>query len=228
MSIKIDFFLFIRHYFRQIIPKRMIPIIVDFKNRSYYYEFDTFDAIFALPNEEKQDIIGIDCSKTEELQPFSELRSIPKKLYTLANLESFDCSGNFIEELPKGISKLTKLKYLNISNNKIRKIPTEIGDLIGLEEFFSFDNKIEEIPIEILNCRNLKIMYLGNRYTMHIPIQVQRFMDRINNRLYATTLVYSDNENVHNSKITMSVRESLSKILVKNILDYNELSKICF
>ena len=75
------------------------------------------------------------------------------------------------------------------------------------------DNKIVELPIHLLNLRRLTMfLYPGNPIE-NICLPVQRWLDRLNRRITQNNQVYSDTQNIHNSNIQKSFRQSLENIM---------------
>ena len=74
-------------------------------------------------------------------------------------------------------------------------------------------NQIIELPIHLLNLRSLILFdYTGNPIE-NISLPVQRWLDRLNRRITHNNQVYSDTQNIHNSNIQKSFRQSLENIM---------------
>ena len=81
-------------------------------------------------------------------------------------------------------------------------------------------NQIKELPIHLLNLRRLYILICQGNPIENISLPVQRWLDRMNQRITQNNKVYSDHQNIHNSNIQKSFRQSLENIM-KDKLDYS-------
>ena len=104
-------------------------------------------------------------------------------------IKELDLSTKKLNELPD-LSKYTNLKELDCSRNEITSLPLELCHLRNLREFMKYNNPIE-----------------------HIPLPVQRWLDRLNNIITRNNLVYADGQNIHNHHIQNSFRVSLQNIM---------------
>jgi Leucine-rich repeat (LRR) protein len=91
------------------------------------------------------------------------LRSLPKEIAELVNLEVLDISVNELRKLPSWLFKFKKLRVLNISCTFILQVPNAIGDLISLEELYlgGFDG-FTKLPETLGKLTNLRILDLTN------------------------------------------------------------------
>jgi internalin A len=144
-------------------------------------------------------------------------------LKTLTNLDTLKLNYNEITKI-EGLDTLTNLQTLYLHNNQITKIEG-FDTLTNLEKLYLSNNQITEIPQSILNLRNLQGFYYYNNPINNIPPNIERFLSKKNN-------IYSDRQNVHDSNIQLSFRNSLNVILkdkpfliedVINEINQNEL-----
>ena len=146
--------------------------------------------------------------------PNNKLTSLSEGIFdNLVKLEDIVLFNNKLTSLPKGIfNNLVNLKYLNISHNKLNSIPYNIfNNLENLEKLYLYNNKLTSLPLSLRNCRRLDQLYYYNNPIEYIPPQLQRFLDRMENR--AIQSISKDNQNVHNSAIQRSLSTSISNLL---------------
>jgi len=87
-------------------------------------------------------------------------------------------------------------------------------------------NQITELPLILYNLRNIIYITYSDNPIEYIPLPVQRWLDRINNRITTSNMVYNDKQNIHNHHIQNSFRNSLSNILKdKQLLDLQTIKQ---
>lgn len=141
----------------------------------------------------------------------NKIKIIPDSLSNLINLQVLHLSYNKIKNIPNSFSKLKNLYVLNLAYNEICDFPIVLCSVSQLAILLLPHNNINFIPVAIIQLRNLQ-MFSYDSYkieTMHET--VQRFIMRI----YAnsTHRIYKDAQNVHNSSIQKSIKDSIVKIL---------------
>jgi hypothetical protein len=94
---------------------------------------------------------------------------IPRKVFTLIELEELEMYSNEIKEIPKDISALKNIKVLDLQYNQIKTIPDEIADLPKLENLILSNNLIDSINPKICNCSGLKRLSIGGPSLNSIP-----------------------------------------------------------
>ncbi|KOA75063.1 NEAT domain-containing protein [Clostridium botulinum] len=78
------------------------------------------------------------------------LKEIPKEIFNLGKLTTFNASRNNISIVPKEIIKLKDLKELNLSSNYIEEIPQELyTNLPNLQVLQMNDNLLKSIPLDV-------------------------------------------------------------------------------
>lgn len=148
-------------------------------------------------------------------------------LDNLINLKTLNLSNNQITEI-KGLDKLTKLDHISLYNNKITEIKgldklinlrylwlynnqiTEIKGLDGLKNLQNIwlsSNQISVIPFTIMNLRRLSSITID----CEIHPVIKRFLNK-NHIKYGNT-IYDDKQNVHDSSIVKSIKESIYNIV---------------
>ena len=141
-----------------------------------------------------------------------------KEIDNLVKLILLNLNNNQITEI-KELDNLVNLKYLNLNNNKITEIKG-IHTLASLQKINLITNKITELPISLCNLRNIEKFNYSDNPIEHISLPVQRWLDRLNNKINVNNMVYNDKQNIHNHHIQNSFRNSLSNILKdKQLLD---------
>ena len=138
---------------------------------------------------------------------FNEITEI-NGLDNLTNLRDLDLDSNQITKI-SGLNNLINLRSLDLNSNYIKKIEG-LENLTNLEYLYLHSNVIKELPLSLCNLRNLRhFSYYGNPIE-YIPLPVQRWLQRFDKN---STMVYKDNQNIHNHHIQTSFRRSLENIL---------------
>lgn len=114
-----------------------------------------------------------------------KLKTFPKEILDMPNLQYLDLSKNQITEIPDSITRLKKLQFLIMSKNKITSLPKNIGDFVYLRyvdfsrneisvlpysfgmllmlEYADFwDNNLDEFPSSMKYLQNLRYLDLRN------------------------------------------------------------------
>ena len=125
------------------------------------YEFDSIKIVNlrSIPKE-------IKClSELEKLiWSQSNLQTVPKEIGYLINLKHLDLKNNLLKTLPKEIGNLINLELLDLQYNNLQEIPEEIGNLINLKKLYLFANRIKKIPKTFRRLINLEEVFLQNNY----------------------------------------------------------------
>jgi hypothetical protein len=163
---------------------------------------------------------------------YNQLKSLPENIGSnWTNLTQFYCWGNQLKSLPENIgSNWTNLTQFYCSLNQLNSLPENIGEnWTNLTHFDCYKNQLESLPLSLMNCRNLRRINFSNNEIDNLPIQLMRFI----NRLYQTNTnnlnIYNDSQNVHNSNIQLSIKQSIENITVRQDLpkfDKNKLISI--
>ncbi len=142
-----------------------------------------------------------------------------RNLDSLINLQVLCLHNNKITEI-KGLDNLVNLQCLGLYCNEITEIKG-LDNLVNLQELLLGKNKITELPLSLCNFRNNKKFTFYDNPIEYIPLPVQRWLDRIenrNNNIYndgqnRNNNIYNDGQNIHNHNIQTSFRNSLSNLL---------------
>ncbi len=94
----------------------------------------------------------------------------------------------------------------------------------NLQKFYCSDNQLTTLPLYIMHFRLTYIRYENN--PLDLPIQLTRFIDRLQNNNKKNNNIYNDNQNVHNSTIQLSMINSINNITTINITKYNKTKLI--
>jgi Leucine-rich repeat (LRR) protein len=146
--------------------------------------------------------------------PVNKLTLLPDNM-NFPNLQTFNCHNNQLTTLPDNMN-FPNLQAFYCFNNKLTSLPDNMN-FPNLQTFCFFNNQLTSLPICILNFINLqKCMYYNNAIEM--SLQIARFLDRINNLSINKLNIFTDNQNVHNSTIQLSVRDSINNITTRTDL----------
>lgn len=104
----------------------------------------------------------------------SDLKTFPKVLYKLYQLENLTVSHSRIIKIDTLIKNISNLKNLDLSNNNIDTIPKEMGHLYKLETLNLSNNRIKKIPNSFQFLSNLKTLDLRNNSIQSIPIELYK------------------------------------------------------
>jgi len=148
------------------------------------------------------------------------LETLPGNM-NFPNLKTFSCNNNLLESLPENLN-LPNLQNFDCSHNKLISLPENM-DLPGLRYFYCNNNKLKSLPLCIMNFHNLRNIYYTNNEIDNIPIQLLRFINRLKQTDIKKLNVYNDNQNIHNSSIQLSVKDSINNLTTrKDISQYNK------
>ena len=144
----------------------------------------------------------------------TKIKNIPNSLRILY---LFNNQITKIENLP------INLQSLYLEHNQITEIENLPNSLVTLH---LWKNRITELPLLLLELRHLNDLICHNNPLENIHPLVQRWLDRLNRRVNDNNKVYSDGQNIHNSTIQKSFRNSLGNLLKdENFLSLEECKK---
>lgn len=93
----------------------------------------------------------------------NNLTRLPKVIFNLTKINSFQLEKNPITEVPSEVGKLTKLKKLVFKNNKLKNLPESFSKLQNLTDLtISRNNTLTDFPEVICKCTSLTSLNLTN------------------------------------------------------------------
>ena len=195
----------------------------------------------------------------------TKIENLPNKLRDLYcdnnQITKIENLPDSLQELWLGYNQITKIENLPenlltlyLEKNQITKIEnlsenlqtlyleknqiTKIGNLpSSIRNLWLHNNQILELPLSLLELRHLTAFKYCYNPIENIHPLVQRWLDRLNRgTIGGNNKVYSDGQNIHNSTIQKSFRESLGNLLKdentlsleeckKHVLERNELEE---
>ena len=178
-----------------------------------------------LSNNQITEITGLDnLVNLKELSFCSNKITEIKSLDNLINLQILNLYKNKLTEI-KRINNLVHLKQLYLHYNQITEIKG-LNTLASLQILYLNSNQIKELPLFLCNLININYIFYYNNPIEYIPLPVQRWLDRLNNRFTPSNMVYNDKQNIHNHHIQNSFRTSLNNILKdKQLLDLQTIKQ---
>ena len=136
------------------------------------------------------------------------------------NLKSFSCSINKLTHLPENMN-FPNLKEVWCYDNILTHLPENMN-FPNLEKFSCSRNKLTHLPLCLMNCRYLKSIKYYNNEIVLSP-QMTRFINRLRQGNLQSLSIYNDGQNIHNSNIQLSVKESIDRITTRiDIETYNK------
>jgi Leucine-rich repeat (LRR) protein len=146
----------------------------------------------------------------------NRLTSLPDNM-NCPNLHTFVCFNNMLSSLPKNMN-LPNLQTLDCSNNMLLSLPENMN-FPNLKEFNCSNNNILSLPLSILNFRNLRNFEYD---IIEFSPQIARFINRLENSSINKIHIYNDMENIHNSNIQISVKDSINRLTTRmDVKKYN-------
>ena len=201
-----------------------LTILVPINNILLLNKFTNLQKLYLFDNEFKE-IKGLDSLvNLQILYLYNNKITEIKGLDNLVNLKVLYLGNNLITEI-KGLDRLVNLKVLDLYNNQITKIKG-LDTLVNLQYLTLHNNKITELPLSLCNLRNINHISYTSNPIEYIPLPVQRWLDRRNNKINVNNMVYNDKQNIHNHHIQNSFRTSLNNILKdKQLLDLQTIKQ---
>lgn len=152
---------------------------------------------------------------------FNRLQTLPARMQ-LKKCREFFVFNNRLELLPVQLSLANCIKFF-VSDNQLRRFPESI-DLQKAQIIEMDNNCFSELPMSFLLCRNLySFKYDYDRIHIVSP-QLKRFLHKMYLRSQGNVPgIYGDAQNVHDSAIQKSLRESMLRILSRtDLLNYDD------
>jgi len=139
---------------------------------------------------------------------FNNLRHLPETM-NFPNLKILSCHYNQLTHLPENMN-LPNLQELYCNNNLLTYLPDTMN-LPNLKILSCHNNELSHLQLFLLNCHHLKYISYDNN-PIELSPQIARFIKRIQNGSINKLNVYNDKENIHNSTIQLSVKDSINTI----------------
>ena len=152
---------------------------------------------------DKQNVIALDCLSCR----LTTLAGIEH----LTNLHILQCYGNQLTTLA-GIEHLTNLQKLYCGSNQLTTL-AGIEHLTNLHILYCDRNQLTTLPACLINFTRLRSFDYDNNPLEYVPAVVNRFIQQLRNGQHTNLQVYGDGQNVHNSAITQSVKDSIMMLL---------------
>ena len=144
----------------------------------------------------------------------NRLTSLPDNM-NFPNLQQFYCSSNNLTSLPDNMN-FPNLQEFSCGGNQLTSLPDNMY-FPNLKKIYCNSNKLTSLPVCIMNWRNLTyIDYSGNE--IELSPQLARFINRIHTGSLTKINVYSDTQNIHNTSIQCSVRDSINRLTTRRDL----------
>jgi Leucine-rich repeat (LRR) protein len=144
------------------------------------------------------------------------LSSLPENM-NLPNLAWFNCANNLLTLLPENMN-LPNLDWFNCANNRLTLLPENMN-FPNVKQFYCSNNMLSSLPLYILNFRNLRNFEYD---IIELSPQLARFINRIENSSINKIHIYNDTENIHNSNIQISVKDSINRLTTRmDVKKYN-------
>jgi hypothetical protein len=134
-------------------------------------------------------------------------------------LRELHLNDNLIERI-EGFENLNSLEELSLGQNRIKLIEG-IENLVVLRQLHLYDNPVKEVPLTIMNLRNLFSITIGltGRHSVNDRVfvnpAIRRFLSRNLIKFKENRTIYDDPQNVHDSQINRSIRESLYSLMTE-------------
>ena len=150
---------------------------------------------------------------------YNKLTSLPNNMI-FPNLDHLDCSHNQLTSLPNNMH-FPNLHHFECSHNQLTSLPDNMI-FPNLQRFECGHNKLTSLPLCILNWRNIRLI-VRHYNPIELSPQIARFINRLRAGLYNDLNVYNDTQNVHNSTIQTSVKDSINNITTRiDLLKYDK------
>lgn len=135
--------------------------------RNRYYNSATGNQLRSVPRELGQ------LSNLQVLNlSGNQLISLPAELGQLDKLRVFDLTNNHLSSVPIALGQLSNLQLLGLSKNQLKAVPVELGQLSSLERLGIDDNQLTIVPVELGQLLSLKSLWLHNNQLVEVPIEL--------------------------------------------------------
>jgi len=150
---------------------------------------------------------------------WNDLTKLPDNM-NFPNLQYLNCSWNNLIELPNNMN-FPNLQKFCCYHNQLTKLPDNMN-FPNMLEFYCSSNQLTSLPLCIMNWNRLTYIDYTNN-PIELSPQMARFFNRIRQGSTNKLNVYNDGQNVHNSSIQLSVKNSINNITTRTDLPkYNK------
>ncbi len=114
-------------------------------------------------------LINLSCKiQAEEVEP-EAYQDFTKALQNPLDVRVLELSEQKLKTIPKEIGQLQNLQELNLWNNQLTTLPKEIEQMQNLRSLGLSNNQLTVLPKEIGQLQNLKVLFLNNNqnYTVN-------------------------------------------------------------
>ena len=204
-----------------------LPDNMNFSNLQVFYcTNNQLTSLQALPCGSSNARCAPDNMNFPNLQEFNcssnQLTLLPDNM-NFPNLQKFYCYRNELTSLPNNMNLSNLTKFWGY-NNQLTSLPDNMI-FPNLQDFDCSYNNITSLPVCILNFRNLLIFSYHNN-EIELSLQIARFIHRMKTSSTNKLNVYTDTQNVHNSTIQLSVRDSINRITTRPDLQKYDIDQL--
>ncbi len=155
----------------------------------------------------------------------NQIHQFPQSISSLQRLTELSFSGNEFTLFPENIRGIRTLGFISCEKNRISFIPEWIHEFTRLYSFVCSENMITTLPIQFMMCRFLHELKYGDNPIEYIPAPLVRWIANLrNHRIHRD--FYEDNQNVHDTTVQESMKNSIFTLLNdRNEMDEEELKK---
>jgi Leucine-rich repeat (LRR) protein len=118
------------------------------------------------------------CEKICTLYINGNLKTVPKSIRKIKELNRLILHNNQLEKIPNHIIDLKNLTLLVLNNNKLTKIPRHIYLMDRLRELHVYSNQIVSLPDSIGSLSDLEVLDVGKNKLLSLPSTIQK-LDRL-------------------------------------------------
>jgi small GTP-binding protein len=152
------------------------------------------------------------------------LKSIPREIFEMKELETLILTQNQIRTIPPTISILQNLKILDISFNQIKNLPENLFQLKNLESLNLSNNNIQNISYRITELKKLETLNLKENNLIIPPPEITH-KENCKSSIFLYFEKFKEEE-IKRSSLTWELYENLNKIKLKvEDVDYIEFNR---
>lgn len=142
----------------------------------------------------------------------NQIQQLPESFSSLQQLKELCFEGNRFTSFPENIRGIQTLQFIDCRGNQITSIPEWIQEFTRLDSFDCAQNMITTLPIQFIMCRSLLFLRYEGNPIEYIPQPLLRRIENLRNHR-AHRNFYGDNQNVHDTSIQESIKNSIFTLL---------------